>query len=49
MSTSKTAIVLSATGLLAAVLVPFAAADPAAASSPCGSGGTFTASPPTCT
>ncbi|MFI5999373.1 Ig-like domain-containing protein [Streptomyces sp. NPDC051366] len=48
-STSKTAIVLSATGLLAAVLVPFAAADPAAASSPCGSGGVFTASPPTCT
>ncbi|WP_329315582.1 Ig-like domain-containing protein [Streptomyces sp. NBC_01278] len=48
-STSKTAIVLSATGLLAAVLTPLAAADPAAVPSPCGAGGIFTASPPTCT
>ncbi|WP_078621867.1 Ig-like domain-containing protein [Streptomyces sp. NRRL S-244] len=50
-STSKTAIVLGATGLLAAVLAPFAAADPAAspAPSPCGSAGVFTASPPACT
>lgn len=38
------------TGLLAAVLVAApATADPAGAPSPCGTGGTFTASPPTCT
>lgn len=48
-SPSKTAIVLSAAGLLAVVVVPFAAADPTAAASPCGTGGVFTASPPTCT
>ncbi|MFJ3175425.1 Ig-like domain-containing protein [Streptomyces roseus] len=51
--TSRTAIVLGASALLAAVLAPFAAADPAAAPatppSPCGSRGLFTASPPTCT
>ncbi|MFE6844866.1 Ig-like domain-containing protein [Streptomyces sp. NPDC057686] len=48
-STSKTAIVLSAAGLLAALVVPLAAADPAAPASPCGTSGVFTASPPTCT
>ncbi|MFE2142028.1 Ig-like domain-containing protein [Streptomyces sp. NPDC059456] len=49
-SAAKTAVVLGATGLLAAVLVPFAAAaDPVAADPPCGAGGVFAASPPTCT
>ncbi|MFB7257654.1 Ig-like domain-containing protein [Streptomyces nojiriensis] len=47
---SKTAVAAGVTGLLAAVLAAApATADPAGAPSPCGAGGTFTASPPTCT
>ncbi|MEU3778741.1 glycine-rich protein, partial [Streptomyces sp. NPDC032472] len=53
MSKAKSLIVLGATGLLAAAVVPFAsaadAADPAAPPSPCGAGGVFSAAPPTCT
>ncbi|WP_330300095.1 Ig-like domain-containing protein [Streptomyces sp. NBC_00503] len=47
---SRTAVALGAAGLLAALLVPLAAAaDPADAAGPCGPGGAFTSSPPTCT
>ncbi|WP_405789629.1 Ig-like domain-containing protein [Streptomyces sp. NBC_01367] len=47
---AKTAVAAGVTGLLAAVLVAApATAEPAGAPSPCGAGGTFTASPPTCT
>ncbi|WP_371619314.1 Ig-like domain-containing protein [Streptomyces sp. NBC_00454] len=48
---SRTAVTLGAAGLLAALLVPLAAAaDPAdAAAGPCGPAGAFTSSPPTCT
>ncbi|MFD9516887.1 Ig-like domain-containing protein [Streptomyces sp. NPDC059979] len=47
---SKTAMVAGVTGLLAAVLTAApATAEEAPAASPCGAGGTFTASPPTCT
>lgn len=43
-------LVAGATGLLAAALTALpATADQANATSPCGAGGTFTASPPTCT
>ncbi|MCX4807257.1 Ig-like domain-containing protein [Streptomyces sp. NBC_01214] len=47
---AKTAVAAGVTGLLAAVLAAApATADPAGAPSPCGTGGTFTTSPPTCT
>ncbi|WP_330334484.1 Ig-like domain-containing protein [Streptomyces sp. NBC_00536] len=48
--TSRTALVLGAAGLLAALVAPLAAAaDPADAAGPCGPAGAFTTSPPTCT
>ncbi|MFE2311320.1 glycine-rich protein, partial [Streptomyces sp. NPDC059411] len=48
---SRAAVTLGAAGLLAALLVPLAAAaDPAdATAGPCGPAGVFTSSPPTCT
>lgn len=47
---SRTALVLGAAGLLAALVAPLtAAADPADVTGPCGPAGVFTSSPPTCT
>ncbi|MGH3798342.1 MAG: glycine-rich protein [Pseudonocardiaceae bacterium] len=50
MSRSKAVAAVGATGLLAATVVATlgAAADPASAAAVCGTGGTFTTSPPTC-
>lgn len=50
-SVSRTALVLGAAGLLAALVAPLtASADPAdPPSGPCGPAGEFTSSPPTCT
>lgn len=46
---SKTVVVAGVTGLLGAVLTALpATADQPAAATPCGAGGVFTASPPTC-
>ncbi|MGW6709257.1 Ig-like domain-containing protein [Streptomyces sp. NPDC054956] len=47
---SRTALVLGAAGLLAALVAPLtASADPAETAGPCGPAAVFTASPPACT